>query len=87
MLESFVPSIIIAASAVGAFAAGRLIGWLAARTRLLRSVRIVVVALSIGVALFFHFSRSSRYALLLPVSFAIGCFTHGRRPIAPGVFD
>ena len=87
MLDAFVPSLIIAVSTVVAFVAGRIVGWLAERVRMTRLLRVLVILLSIGVALFFWFSPSSRYALLLPAAFAVGFLAHGGRRFVPGLFD
>lgn len=87
MFETFLPSLVIAGSAVAAFAVGRLVAWTASRSGFFRIVRAVAIALAAGVALFFWFSPSSRYALLLPLGFVLGFLTHGRREIAPGLFD
>lgn len=87
MFESFVPSLVIAASTVVAFVVGRLIAWTAHRTRSFRIVRVLVVLLSIAAAAFFVWSRSSRYALLLPAAFVVGFVTHHSGRIAPGLFD
>ena len=87
MLDAFIPSLIIAASTVVAFVAGRLVGWAAARARATRIACALVLLLSIGAALFFWFSPSSRYTLLLPAAFAAGFFMYGGRRMTPGVFD
>lgn len=87
MLDAFVPSLIIVASTVAAFVAGRVVAWFAARTRTTRIVRLIVLLLALGFALFFWVSPSSRYALLLPAGFALGFLAYGGRRIAPGVFE
>jgi hypothetical protein len=87
MFETFVPSLIIAASAVAAFAIGRLIAWAASRSRWFGAVRVAAITLAAGAAMFFWFSPSSRYALLLPLGLVLGFLTQGRRAIAPGLFD
>ena len=85
---SLVPSLIIAASTVVAFVLGRALAWLVSRwPRSVRPIRIAVLIASVIVALFFYFSPSSRYALLLPVAFAFGHLTYGHSRIAPRVFD
>ena len=77
--QQFWPSIVIALSACAAFAAGRLIAWIASRSaRGTRIVRWCVLTASLGAALFFYFSPSSRYALLLPAAFALGFLTFER---------
>lgn len=87
MIESFIPSLIIAASTVVAFVVGRVMAWATRRTRLFHIVRVLVVLLSIAAAVFFVWSRSSRYALLLPAAFVVGFVTHGSGQVSPGLFD
>jgi Na+/melibiose symporter-like transporter len=79
-LSSLRLSVEIALTTCAVFLAGRLIAWLAPRSaRAIQIVRGVVIAVSIMVALYFYFSPSSRYALLLPAAFALGCLTLDRR--------
>ena len=87
-IASWAPSLIIAASTVCAFVLGRALAWLVGRwSRRVRATRIAVVVVSVIVALYFYFSPSSRYALLLPAAFALGHLTYGHSRIAPRVFD
>lgn len=88
MIESWIPSLIIVASTVAAWAAGRALRWVVARyvPRAARRVRTAVIAAAAVVAVWFLATPSSRYALLLPAAFAVAYVSAGER-IAPGVFD
>ena len=86
-LESIWPSIVIALSTCGAFAAGRLVAWITRRPARAASVaRLCVIVVSVAVALFFYFTPSSRYALLLPIAFAAGFLSFRRKRFAPEIF-
>ena len=80
-----VPSLIIVVSTSVAFAIGRVIGW--ATRRRARFARVAVVLISLWFAAAVLTGGGSRYALLLPFAFTVGCFSYGRRRFAPGVFD
>lgn len=86
-IESWGPSLTIAASTAAAFAIGRILAWLGARwPRVGRLLRIVVPFVALLAAVYFLVTPSSRYALLLPAAFVLAFLSYGHTRIAPGVF-
>ncbi|HEX7707223.1 MAG TPA: hypothetical protein VF701_12260 [Thermoanaerobaculia bacterium] len=78
-LSSLSLSVEIALATFAAFVIGRLLALPIRSGRALRIGKGVVIALSALVALYFYFSPSSRYALLLPAAFAFGFLSYRRR--------
>lgn len=87
-LSSFIPSVIIALSTIAMFACGRLIAWVTPASHVIEAaVRAVVMFVTLAAFIYFYFSPSSRYALLLPIGFAAGYFSFGRKNVPPGIFE